>query len=69
MVIFDESTVTVLMMHGGRDEVVPVENGRRLADLLPDIELVTFEAGGSHQFAVEHEEQQQTTASVPRWLS
>jgi pimeloyl-ACP methyl ester carboxylesterase len=45
--------VPALVLHGERDRVVPVENGRLLADGLPDATLETFDEGGSHLFFVE----------------
>jgi pimeloyl-ACP methyl ester carboxylesterase len=53
----DEITVPVLVMHGDRDEVVPVENGHRLAELLPEAELLTYDEGGSHLFVIERDDE------------
>jgi pimeloyl-ACP methyl ester carboxylesterase len=38
--------VPALVWHGDADRVVPVENGRRLADRLPRAELVVWPGGG-----------------------
>lgn len=35
----------VLVMHGTRDEIIPIEHGRTLARLAPDAALVEFTAG------------------------
>ncbi|WP_225334180.1 alpha/beta fold hydrolase [Halomicrobium urmianum] len=51
----DEVDVPALVLHGTDDRVVPVENGRLLADGLPDARLETV-AGGSHLFFVERNE-------------
>lgn len=45
--------VPTLVLHGERDRVVPVENGRLLAEGLPEATLETFDEGGSHLFFVE----------------
>ena len=45
--------VPALVLHGERDRVVPVENGRLLAEGLPDATLETFDEGGSHLFFIE----------------
>jgi hypothetical protein len=34
-----------LVIHGVRDQVIPVEHGRRLAAALPGAELVLYDAG------------------------
>jgi pimeloyl-ACP methyl ester carboxylesterase len=47
--------VPTLVMHGTADRVLPVENGRLLAEGIPDAELVTV-AGGSHLFFIERDE-------------
>lgn len=52
----DEITVPTLIMHGGRDKVVPVENSRILEDGIPNAERVTFDEGGSHLFVIERDE-------------
>ncbi|MBN2197343.1 MAG: alpha/beta fold hydrolase [Polyangiaceae bacterium] len=39
-------TVPTLVIHGGRDGLVPVEMGRRLASALPDARLVVVEDAG-----------------------
>jgi pimeloyl-ACP methyl ester carboxylesterase len=48
----EEVDVPALVLHGERDRVVPVENGRMLADGL-GASLETFEEGGSHLFFIE----------------
>lgn len=45
--------VPALVLHGERDRVVPVENGRLLAEGLPEATLETFDEGGSHLFFIE----------------
>jgi len=45
--------VPALVMHGTADKVVPVENGRMLADRLPQSRLVTVD-GGPHLFFIEN---------------
>ncbi|WP_226021353.1 alpha/beta fold hydrolase [Halomicrobium salinisoli] len=50
-----EVDVPALVLHGTDDRVVPVENGRLLADGLPDARLETV-AGGSHLFFIERDE-------------
>lgn len=45
-------TMPVLVMAGEADRVVPVENSRRLAEKLPNAQLVTFPNAG-HLFLVE----------------
>jgi len=47
-----EITVPVLVMAGEADQVVPVENSRRLAAQLPNAQLITFPNAG-HLFVVE----------------
>lgn len=47
-----EITIPALVMHGTADRVVPVENGRSLADGLPRGELIEYD-DGSHRFSVE----------------
>lgn len=47
-----EITVPALVMHGTDDRVVPVENGRLLAERLPKAELELYE-GGPHLFFIE----------------
>lgn len=39
-------TVPTLILHGTADAIVPIEESRRLAQLLPDAELVEFEGSG-----------------------
>lgn len=41
-----EITVPALVLHGGADEIVPVENARLLADGLPRATLATYEGAG-----------------------
>ena len=41
-----EITTPVLVLHGEDDEVVPVENGRMLAENLPKADLETYEDAG-----------------------
>jgi 3-oxoadipate enol-lactonase len=41
-----EVTVPALVVHGREDRIVPVENGRRLADGLPKGTLETYEEAG-----------------------
>lgn len=48
----DKLTMPVLVMAGEADQVVPVENSRRLAEKLPHATLVTF-PGAGHLFVVE----------------
>jgi len=48
----DELTLPTLVLHGTDDRVLPVANGERLADALPNAELELFE-GGSHLFFIE----------------
>jgi pimeloyl-ACP methyl ester carboxylesterase len=48
----DELTLPTLVLHGTEDRVLPVENGRLVADLIPDATLVEIE-GGSHLFFIE----------------
>lgn len=45
-------TMPVLVMAGEADQVVPVENSRRLTERLPNAKLVTF-PGAGHLFVVE----------------
>lgn len=52
----DQVTVPVLILHGERDKVVPVENSERLADLLPQAEVERYDEGGSHLFVIERAE-------------
>ena len=47
-----EITVPTLVAHGTDDRVVPVENGRLLADGLPNVELELYE-DGPHLFFIE----------------
>lgn len=49
-------TQPTLLMHGERDQVVPVENLDLLAEGIPHAEVVRFDKGGSHLFAVERSE-------------
>ncbi|MFT4922403.1 MAG: 3-oxoadipate enol-lactonase [Haloarculaceae archaeon] len=49
----DAVTVPALVIHGEDDRVVPVENGRLLAEKLPDSTFETVEDGGSHLCFVE----------------
>ena len=44
--------VPTLVLHGSEDRVVPVENGRLLAEKLPNSRLLEFD-GGSHLFFIE----------------
>ncbi|WP_436910812.1 alpha/beta fold hydrolase [Halosimplex marinum] len=46
--------VPTLVLHGTADRVLPPENGRLLAERIPDAELVEVE-GGSHLFFVERD--------------
>ncbi|MEF8900249.1 MAG: alpha/beta hydrolase [Halovenus sp.] len=46
-------TQPTLLMHGERDQVVPVENLDRLVEGIPHAEIVRFDEGGSHLFAIE----------------
>ncbi len=48
-----EVTVPALVLHGERDRVVPIENGRLLAEGLPEATLETVAEGGSHLFFIE----------------
>ena len=48
-----ELQLPTTVMHGERDRVVPIANGRLLAEGVPEAELVTFEEGGSHLFFIE----------------
>jgi len=48
----DDLTLPTLVLHGTDDRVLPVENGRLVADLIPDATLVEIE-GGSHLFFIE----------------
>ena len=48
----DDLSVPTLVLHGTDDRVLPVENGRLLADLIPDARLVEVD-GGSHLFFIE----------------
>lgn len=52
----DRIDVPTLVMHGERDEVVPVANARLLAAGIPEATLVTVDEGGSHLFFVERAE-------------
>jgi pimeloyl-ACP methyl ester carboxylesterase len=38
--------VPTLILHGTADAIVPIEESRRLAERLPDAELVEFEGSG-----------------------
>ncbi|MHB9286208.1 alpha/beta fold hydrolase [Halobacteriales archaeon Cl-PHB] len=49
----DEFHLPTLVMHGERDEVLPVENGRQLAEAIPDADARFFDEGGSHLFFIE----------------
>lgn len=49
----DELTLPTLILHGERDRVVPVANGRLLADGIPNPIFETFDEGGSHLFFIE----------------
>ncbi|WP_415381875.1 alpha/beta fold hydrolase [Halosimplex sp. TS25] len=48
-------TLPTLVLHGADDRVLPVENGRLLADLIPEATLVEID-GGSHLFFIERPE-------------
>ena len=48
----DDLSVPTLVLHGTDDRVLPVKNGRLLADLIPDARLVEVD-GGSHLFFIE----------------
>jgi pimeloyl-ACP methyl ester carboxylesterase len=48
----DEVALPAVVLHGTADRVLPVENGERLHERLPDSELRLYE-GGSHLFFVE----------------
>ncbi|HEX5937055.1 MAG TPA: alpha/beta hydrolase [Actinomycetota bacterium] len=39
-------TVPALVLHGTEDQLIPVESGRRLAERIPDAELVLLEGAG-----------------------
>lgn len=53
----DELTLPTLILHGQRDDVVPVGNGQMLADNIPEPQTFeTFDEGGSHLFFVERSE-------------
>jgi pimeloyl-ACP methyl ester carboxylesterase len=41
-----EIDVPTLILHGTADAIVPIDGSRRLAELLPDAELVEFEGSG-----------------------
>ena len=49
----DELALPTLILHGERDQVVPVGNGELLADGIPDPTFETFDEGGSHLFFIE----------------
>ena len=51
-----EITVPTLIIHGERDEVVPVENSKRLEEMIPNADRVTFDEGGSHLVVIERDE-------------
>jgi pimeloyl-ACP methyl ester carboxylesterase len=51
-----EVKAPVLLLWGDADPISPVAVGRRLADLLPDAELVVFE-GGTHDLVLERAEE------------
>jgi pimeloyl-ACP methyl ester carboxylesterase len=51
-----ELTLPTLVLHGQRDDVVPVGNGELLAAGIPDAMLETFDEGGSHLFFIERAE-------------
>jgi pimeloyl-ACP methyl ester carboxylesterase len=38
--------IPTLILHGTADVIVPIEGSRRLAELLPDAEIVEFEGSG-----------------------
>lgn len=48
----DEIDVPTLVLHGTADRVLPVENGRQVADGIPDAEFDAID-GGSHLFFIE----------------
>lgn len=48
----DEIAVPTLVLHGDADRVLPVENGRQVAEGVPEAEYEEF-AGGPHLFFVE----------------
>jgi len=62
-----EVDVPALVLHGERDRVVPVGNGRLLAEGLPGATLETFDEGGSHLFFIERAED--VTARLRAFLS
>jgi pimeloyl-ACP methyl ester carboxylesterase len=43
------------VIHGTEDEVTPPENGRRLAELIPDARLALLD-GAHHGYFLEHPE-------------
>jgi pimeloyl-ACP methyl ester carboxylesterase len=49
----DELTLPTLVLHGERDRVVPIENGRLLAREIPKVTFETFDESGSHLFFIE----------------
>jgi pimeloyl-ACP methyl ester carboxylesterase len=52
----EDITLPTLVLHGERDDVVPVGNGKLLATGIPNAELETFDEGGSHLFFIERAE-------------
>jgi pimeloyl-ACP methyl ester carboxylesterase len=50
-----EITAPTLVMHGDRDEMLPVQNGRLIAEAIPDARLEVFEGVG-HLFWLEDHE-------------
>jgi len=51
-----EIGLPTLVMHGLRDRVVPVANGRLLRDGIPGAGFESFDEGGSHLFFIERAE-------------
>ena len=49
----DDLTLPTVILHGERDRVVPVGNGRLLAQGIPGATFETFDEGGSHLFFIE----------------
>ena len=52
----DELTPPTQILHGERDKVVPVGNGKLLAEGIPNATIETFDEGGSHLFFIERAE-------------
>jgi 3-oxoadipate enol-lactonase len=64
----DVSTLTqpALVIHGTDDRVVPFENGKKLAEALPNARFVAFEGGGHLTFL---EEPEKFAATVTHFLN